>query len=100
MGHTRGKPFPPTTQGKIERYHRSMKNVITLQKYHFRWEVEHEIRQFVEYYINERYHESVGNVTQTDVYFNRHREIVTRREQIKRRTLKQRKYYNLAHKAG
>ena len=100
MGHSRGKPIHPTTQGKIERYHRSMKNVINLQKYYFPWEVEQEIGRFVEYYNNERYHESLGNVTPADVYFGRHREIVTRREQIKRRTLKQRKHYNLTHKAG
>jgi hypothetical protein len=63
MSHTRGKPFHPTTQGKIERYHRSMTNVINLQKYYFPWEVEQEIGRFVEYHNNERYHESLGNVT-------------------------------------
>ena len=98
MAHSRGKPFHPTTQGNIERYHRSMKNVINLQKYYFPWEVEQEIGRFVEYYNNERYHESLNNVTPADVYFDRHREILTRREQIKRRTLKQRKHYNVKHK--
>jgi len=98
MTHTRGKPFHPTTQGKIERYHRSMKNVINLQKYFYPWEVEQEIGRFVEYYNNQRHHESLNNVTPADVYFGRHREIITRREQIKRRTLKQRKHYNLKHK--
>jgi putative transposase len=98
MGHTRGKPFHPTTQGKIERYHRSMKNVINLEKYYFPGELEQEIARFVEYYNNERYHESLGNVTPADVYFGRHREIFTRRDEIKRRTMKQRKHYNLNHK--
>ena len=28
MTHTRGRPYHPQTQGKIERYHRSMKNVV------------------------------------------------------------------------
>jgi transposase InsO family protein len=31
MGHTRGTPYQPQTQGKIERYHRTMKNVVKLQ---------------------------------------------------------------------
>jgi hypothetical protein len=44
--------------------------------------------RFVEYYVNERYHESLGNVTRADVYVGRHREILTRREEIKRRTMK------------
>ena len=29
--HTRGAPYHPMTQGKIERYHRSMKNVVKLE---------------------------------------------------------------------
>ena len=40
MTHTRGAPYHPMTQGKIERYHRSMKNVVKLQNYHFPWELE------------------------------------------------------------
>ena len=31
--HIHGKPLHPQTQGKIERYHRSMKNVIKLNHY-------------------------------------------------------------------
>lgn len=100
MDHTRGKPYHPMTQGKIERYHRSMKNVINLQEYFYPWELEQEITRFVEYYNNERYHESLGNVTPADVYFSRHREIFTRREEIKRRTMKQRRRYNLKHGGG
>ena len=33
MEHTRGAPYHPMTQGKIERYHRSMKNVVKLEHY-------------------------------------------------------------------
>jgi transposase InsO family protein len=35
MEHTRGAPYHPMTHGKIERYHRSMKNLIQLQNYVF-----------------------------------------------------------------
>ena len=31
--HTRSAPYHPMTQGKIERYHRSMKNMVNLQNY-------------------------------------------------------------------
>lgn len=75
-----------------------MKNVVNLQKYFLPWELEQEIARFVEYYNNERYHESLGNVTPADVYCGRHREIFTRRDEIKRRTLKQRRHYNLKHR--
>ena len=34
MVHTRGRPYHPMTQGKIERYHRTMKNIIKLQNYY------------------------------------------------------------------
>jgi putative transposase len=98
MSHSRGKPYHPMTQGKIERYHRSMKNLINLDKYYFPWELEQAIGQFIQYYNNERYHESLGNVTPADVYYGRHREIFSRREQIKRKTLKQRRHYNLTDK--
>jgi hypothetical protein len=40
------------TQGKIERYHRSMKNIVILQNYYFPWELEEEISRFVDYYNN------------------------------------------------
>ena len=39
MAHTRGAPYHPQTQGKIERYHRTMKNVVKLQHYYFPWEL-------------------------------------------------------------
>ena len=95
MDHTRGAPYHPMTQGKIERFHRSMKNEVRLQHYYFPEELEQEIGRFIDYYNNERYHESLNNVTPADVYFGRNREIETRRERIKRRTLKRRRKLNL-----
>jgi len=96
MTQTHGAPYHPMTQGKIERYHRSMKNEINLQKYYMPWELEQEIERFIDYYNNERYHEALDNVTPSDVYYGRYREIITRREQIKRQTLIARKRYNLS----
>ena len=91
MAHTRGAPYHPQTQGKIERYHRSMKAVVKLQNYYFPWQLEHALRDFVSYYNNERYHESLDNVTPSDVYFGRHHEVLSERERIKQRTMKQRR---------
>ena len=94
LGHTRGKPYHPMTQGKIERYHRSMKNILLLENYYSPEELQYYIASFVEYYNNHRYHEALNNVTPADVYYGRHRETLTRREQIKRKTMQLRRRQN------
>jgi len=95
MTHTRGAPYHPMTQGKIERYHRSMKNVVKLQNHYFPWELEQEISMFVDYFNNHRYHESLNNVTPADVYFGRRHEILTKRDRIKQKTFALRRKQNL-----
>lgn len=95
MEHTRSAPYHPMTQGKIERYHRSMKNIVNLQNYYLPTQLEIEIASFVHYYNHERYHESLNNLTPADVYFGRAKEVLTRRDHIKRRTLQQRRLHNL-----
>jgi putative transposase len=99
MGHTRGRPYHPQTQGKIERYHRTMKNVVKLEHYYFPWELEAALRDFVAYYNNERYHESLNNVTPADAYFGRRYKILSERGRIKRRTMEKRKQLYRAGKA-
>jgi transposase InsO family protein len=79
------------TQGKIECYHRSLKNVVLLDHYYSPEELEREIASFVTYYNNERYHESLNNVTPADLYYGRAHEVPARRERIKRRTMKERR---------
>lgn len=101
MEHSRGAPYHPMTQGKIERYHRSMKNVVKLQNYYSPEELEREIADFVDYYNNRRYHESLNNLTPMDVYTGRAKEVLTKRAEIKRRTLQERRLQNLqAHPAA
>ena len=97
MAHTRGAPYHPMTQGKIERYHRSMKNEINLQHYYMPGELELEIGRFIEYYNNQRYHESLNNVTPADVYFGRNHRIETKREHLKKQTLQLRRMQNLTN---
>ena len=89
--HTRGKPFHPMTQGKIERYHRSMKNILLLDNYYCPEELTIQIAAFVDHYNQRRYHESLDNVTPADVYHGRAKEILQQREKIKRETINRRK---------
>ncbi len=89
--HIRGKPYHPMTQGKIERYHRSMKSILLLDNYYSPGDLEAQIASFVEYYNNERYHESLENVTPADVYLGRSARILERRKRIKRETIKRRR---------
>jgi transposase InsO family protein len=98
IAHTRGRPYHPMTQGKIERYHRTMKNIVTLQNYYAPWELEREIGRFVRWYNEERYHESLHNLTPADVYHGRARELLTARELVKLQTLERRRRQNLGMK--
>lgn len=89
--HVRGTPNHPQTQGKIERYHRSMKNVIRLDNYYLPGHLEKRLSEFVNYYNNERYHESLNNLTPADVYYGRDKQILEKRKEVKRKTMKRRK---------
>ncbi len=97
MKQVHGKPGHPQTQGKIERYHRTMKNVVKLHYYYSPEELEKALERFVNHYNNERYHESLQNLTPADVYYGRGEEILKVREKIKQKTLQKRKqnYYRL-----
>lgn len=85
--HTHGAPYHPQTQGKIERYHRSIKNVICLEHHYFPWQLQHAIAAFVEHYNQQRYHEALGNITPADVFFGRAAQVEDVRAAVKRRTL-------------
>ncbi len=71
------------TQGKIERYHRSMKNRLLLEFYFLPQELEQRIEEWVNYYNHHRYHESLDNLTPADVFFDRKQEKLQQREKIK-----------------
>ena len=91
MDHVRGAPFHPQTQGKIERWHQTMKNRVLLEHYFLPGDLEAQIEAFVEYYNNHRYHESLGNLTPADVYFGRAEQVLKQREEIKRKTMLKRR---------
>lgn len=79
------------TQGKIEGWQRIIKNVVKRENYYSPEELEKAIADFVEYYSNERYHHSLDNLAPAEVYHDRSEEVVTRRENIKRRMLRRRR---------
>jgi putative transposase len=54
MGHVRGKPNHPQTQGKIERCHRSMKNIVKLHHYYNPSELEIAINEWVYFWWTSR----------------------------------------------
>ena len=91
MSHVRGAPYHPQTQGKIERWHQTLKNRILLENYFFPGDLERQIESFVEHYNHERYHESLKIVTPADVYFGRAQLIINKRERIKQKTIEHRR---------
>jgi putative transposase len=94
--HIVASPYHPQTNGKIERYHRSLKGEINQLPYDMPSELEKAIATFIEYYNYRRYHEGLGDVTPYDVYMGRHLEILSKRKEAKNRTLLERRDYNRA----
>jgi putative transposase len=91
MKHVRGAPYHPQTQGKIERWHQTLKNRILLEHYFLPGDLEAQIGTFIEHYNHHRYHESLENLTPADVYFGRATDILAERARIKRQTIEHRR---------
>ena len=91
MKHVRGAPYHPQTQGKIERWHQTLKNRILLENYFLPGDLEAQIDAFIDHYNHHRYHESLDNVTPADVYFGRATDILAERARIKRQTIEHRR---------
>ena len=92
--HITAAPYHPQTNGKIERYHRTIKGEINLVPHEMPGELEKAIKAFIEYYNYRRYHEGLGNVTPYDVYTGRYLEVIQRRKEVKNKTLQVRMDYN------
>ncbi len=92
--HITASPFHPQTNGKIERYHRTLKGEINQLPYDMPSELKGAISAFIEYYNYCRYHEGLGNVTPYDVYAGNHLKIIEKRKEVKLKTLEARKSYN------
>jgi transposase InsO family protein len=91
IAHVRGAPNHPMTQGKIERWHQTIKNRVLLENYFLPGDLERRIGAFVDHYNHRRYHESIGNLTPADVYLGRGAAILERRDAIKRKSIEHRR---------
>ena len=79
----------------LKRYHRTMKNRILLEHYYSPEELERALGEFIDFYNNNRLHESLNNLAPADVYFNRGAKILQQREEIKHKTILQRRINHL-----
>jgi putative transposase len=92
--HIVAAPYHPQTNGKIERYHRTIKSDVKLTWYETPSALERAIAAFVEYYNHQRYHEGVGNVTPADVYYGRRDAVLAQRKEVQERTIRLRREYH------
>ena len=92
--HIRAAPYHPQTNGKLERYHQSIKQEVDQVPYEAPSDLEVAIAGFVDHYNNRRYHKALGNVTPDDVLNGRREEILITRKEVKAQTLARRKRYN------
>jgi len=86
-----GAPMHPQMQGKIERYHRTMKNVVKLEKYYMPEQLISAIDEFVENYNYHRYHESLENCTPANVLLGQHHDIIRKRQLLKQKSMRKRR---------
>ena len=99
MRHIRCSPHHPQTNGKLERFHETLKGRMNLLVWASPEELRGAIAEFIEFYNQRRYHEGIGNVAPADVYYGRREEILKRREEQKRQTLYERFEYNHAQRS-
>ena len=82
------------TNGKLDRYHQSIKYEVDQVPYEVPSELEVAIAGFVDYYNSRRYHKAPGNVTPDDVLHGRREGVLIKRRGVKPQTLASRKRYN------
>jgi transposase InsO family protein len=92
--HILAAPFHPQTNGKLERYHRSIKMEVNQLQYEVPSQLEKAIADFVDYYNYHRYHKALGNVTPADVLYGRREQILKRRKEVQIQTINHRRNYN------
>lgn len=92
--HILAAPFHPQTNGKLERYHQSIKREVNQLTYEAPSQLERAITDFVDYYNYRRYHKALGNVAPADVLYGRREDILQRRKEVQIQTINHRRDYN------
>ena len=92
--HILAAPYHPQTNGKLERYHRTLKDDVNQVPYEVVGDLEAAIRAFVEFYNYRRYHKALKNVTPSDVLEGRLEAILAHRKEVQRETFDRRRRYN------
>ena len=80
--HILAAPFHPQTNGKLERYHQSIKREVNQVPYELPGQLDKAIAEFVDYYNYRRYHKALGNVTPADVLYGRREQILEHRKEV------------------
>ena len=91
--HILATPFHPQTNGKLERYHQTLKREVNQLPYEMPSDLEAAIVAFVSYYNYRRYHKALGNVTPSDVLKGRREEILRRRKEVQAQTIERRRQH-------
>ena len=94
--HILAAPFHPQTNGKLERYHQTLKRDVNQVPYDVPRELEAAIGEFVQFYNHRRYHKALMDITPADMLAGRRDEILGRRREAKARTINQRRLSNQA----
>ena len=92
--HILAAPFHPQTNGKLERYHQTIKQEVNQVPYELPSQLERALADFVDYYNFRRYHKALGDVAPADVLYGRREQILQRRKETKAQTIQNRRHYN------
>ncbi|MCB8884102.1 transposase [Acidisoma cellulosilytica] len=92
MDHIRGVPCHPQTQGKIERWHQTLKRRLLLEHHYLHSKLASQIETFIDHCNHHRYHESLDNLTPVDVYTGCGTTMLRERQRIRRRTIQNRRF--------
>ncbi len=92
--HMVASPFHPQANGKLDRYHRTIKLDVNQIPYDVPGNLEIAITDFVNYNNNRRYQKALGNVTPSDVLDGRREQILQKRKEVQTETFQRRRLCN------